>query len=102
MPALKLCVHQIGKGKSYTPTAEDVGSSVKCEVIPVDSSVHFNETGAPSSASTARVRPVPLCPQRGLVPITPLRGANPSGKFTALTYNLLADLYASVSALHPY
>ena len=46
------------------------------------------------------MRPVPLCPQRALVPVPPPRGGNPAGKFTALTYNLLADLYASVSALH--
>ena len=43
---------------------------------------------------------MPLCPQRALVPVPPPRGGNPAGKFTALTYNLLADLYASVSALH--
>ena len=91
---------QVGKGRSYTPSPEDVGSSIKCEIVPVDSSSHFNETGAASSASTGRVRPVPLCPQRALVPVPPPRGGNPAGKFTALTYNLLADLYASVSALH--
>ena len=45
------------------------------------------------------MRPVPLCPQRALVPVPPPRGGNPAGKFTALTYNLLADLYASVSTL---
>ncbi len=90
---------QVGKGRSYTPSPEDVGSSIKCEIVPVDSSSHFNETGAASSASTGRVRPVPLCPQRALVPVPPPRGGNPAGKFTALTYNLLADLYASVSAL---
>jgi len=90
---------QVGKGRSYTPSPEDVGSSIKCEIVPVDSSSHFNETGAASSASTGRVRPVPLCPQRALVPVPPPRGGNPAGKFTALTYNLLADLYASVSTL---
>ncbi|KAA6417823.1 MAG: hypothetical protein FRX49_12246 [Trebouxia sp. A1-2] len=86
---------EVGKSRSYTPSPEDVGSSIKCEVVPVDSSSHFNETGAASSASTGRVRPVPLCPQRALVPVPPPRGGNPAGKFTALTYNLLADLYAS-------
>ncbi|DBA89559.1 hypothetical protein WJX79_010338 [Trebouxia sp. C0005] len=89
---------EVGKSRSYTPSPEDVGSSIKCEVVPVDSSSHFNETGAASSASTGRVRPVPLCPQRALVPVPPPRGGNPAGKFTALTYNLLADLYASVDA----
>ena len=86
---------QVGKGKSYTPTAEDVGSCLKCEVAAVDTQQN-RETGSSSSPSTARVRPVPLCPQRALIPIPPPRGGNPAGKFTALTYNLLADLYASV------
>ena len=86
---------QVGKGTAYTPTAEDVGSCLKCEVAAVDIQ-HNRETGSSSSPSTARVRPVPLCPQRALVPIAPPRGGNPAGKFTALTYNLLADLYASV------
>ena len=90
---------QVGKSRSYTPSAEDVGSSVKCEVVAVDSSLRFNETGVSTSAATGRVRPVPLCPQRALIPLPPPRGGNPAGKFTALTYNLLADLYASVSSL---
>ena len=90
-----LGILQVGKGTSYTPTAEDVGSCLKCEVAAVDIQ-HNRETGSSSSPSTARVRPVPLCPQRALVPVAPPRGSNSAGKFTALTYNLLADLYASV------
>lgn len=89
------CNLQVGKGTAYTPTAEDVGSCLKCEVAAVDLQQN-RETGSSSSPLTARVRPVPLCPQRTLVPIPPPRGSNPAGKFTALTYNLLADLYASV------
>ena len=96
---LPVCMSQIGKGRSYTPTAEDVGSNLKCEVVPVDSSLHFNETGALSSASTGRVRPAPSTPARSVIPLPAPRGASPAGKFTALTYNLLADLYASVSHL---
>ncbi|KAL3151598.1 hypothetical protein ABBQ38_012592 [Trebouxia sp. C0009 RCD-2024] len=88
---------EVGKGTAYTPTAEDVGSCLKCEVAAVDLQQN-RETGSSSSPLTARVRPVPLCPQRTLVPIPPPRGSNPAGKFTALTYNLLADLYASVDA----
>ena len=96
IPHALLGILQVGKGTSYTPTAEDVGSCLKCEVAAVD--VQQNrETGSSSSPSTARVRPVPLWPQRALVPVAPPRGGTAAGKFTALTYNLLADLYASVS-----
>ena len=94
-PHASLGILQVGKGTAYTPTAEDVGSCLKCEVAAVDIQQN-RETGSSSSPSTARVRPVPLCPQRALVPVAPPRGGNPAGKFTALTYNLLADLYASV------
>ena len=94
-PHAWLGILQVGKGTSYTPTAEDVGSCLKCEVAAVDIQQN-RETGSSSSPSTARVRPIPLCPQRALVPVAPPRGSNAAGKFTALTYNLLADLYASV------
>lgn len=94
---LTLVCYQVGKGRQYHPAAEDVGSSLKCEVVPVDSSLQYNEAGTAQSACTARVRPVPLSPQRALIPLPTPRGSSPAGKFTALTYNLLADLYASVS-----
>lgn len=95
--ALTVVCYQVGKGRQYHPAAEDVGSSLKCEVVPVDSSLQYNEAGTAQSACTARVRPVPLSPQRALIPLPTPRGSIPAGKFTALTYNLLADLYASVS-----
>ena len=48
-----------------------------------------------------RVRPAPQPPSRELVPLPPPKGRPlaPGGKFTLLTYNLLADLYATVGAV---
>lgn len=46
---------------------------------------------------TSRVRPAPNPPQRSLVQLGPPAPAVSSlGRFTVLTYNLLADLYAKV------
>lgn len=38
----------------------------------------------------------PSPPKRVLVPLTPAKPSVTKGKFTLLTYNLLADLYATV------
>lgn len=46
---------------------------------------------------TQRVRPPPNPPQRALVSLLPKEGsASTHGRFTLLTYNLLADLYCKV------
>lgn len=38
----------------------------------------------------------PCPPRRALVPLTPAKPCVTKGKFTLLSYNLLADLYATV------
>lgn len=47
---------------------------------------------------TQRVRPAPNPPQRSLVPLVLPNDNNiqNNGRFTVLTYNLLADLYGKV------
>ena len=87
---------QVGKGRLYTPCAEDVGTVLKCEVVAIDSASAFGELGKTFSVSTARVRPAPSPPKRSLTPVPPPKNVVTTGKFTALTYNLLADLYATV------
>ena len=52
--------------------------------------------GKTFSIITSRVRPAPCPPRRVLVPLTPSKPSVARGKFTLLTYNLLADLYATV------
>ena len=81
----------------YTPGTEDVGTVLKCEVVAIDSASAFGELGKTFSVATARVRPAPLPPNRSLTPLPPPKNVVTTGKFTALTYNLLADLYATVS-----
>ncbi len=57
------------------------------------------QVGRTFSVRSERVRPAPLPPSRAMVPLPPPKGAPlaPGGRFTLLTYNLLADLYATVS-----
>lgn len=98
---MQLCciVLQVGKGRLYTPTEDDVGSVLKCEVVAIDAGSPYVEAGKTHSIATARVRPAPSPPRRSLSPITPApKNIVSAGKFTALTYNLLADLYATVRA----
>ena len=53
------------------------------------------QVGKTFSIITSRVRPAPCPPRRVLVPLTPSKPSVARGKFTLLTYNLLADLYAT-------
>ena len=89
---------QVGKGRLYTPIQDDIGSILKCEVVSIDAAVPFSEHGKTFSMSTQRVRPTPSPPKRALAPVNPAPwNVQSTGRFTALTYNLLADLYATVS-----
>ena len=91
---------QVGKGRLYTPIQDDIGSILKCEVVSIDAAVPFSEHGKTFSLSTQRVRPTPSPPKRALAPVNPAPwNVQSTGRFTALTYNLLADLYATVSRL---
>lgn len=56
------------------------------------------QVGRTFSVRSERVRPAPVPPSRAMVPLPPPKGAPlaPVGCFTLLTYNLLADLYATV------
>ena len=88
----------MGKGRLYTPIQDDIGSILKCEVVSIDAAVPFSEHGKTFSMSTQRVRPTPSPPKRALAPVNPAPwNVQSTGRFTALTYNLLADLYATVS-----
>lgn len=93
----QLPASQVGKGRLFTPSEDDVGTVLKCEVVAIDSTSPYGELGKTFSIATNRVRPAPSPPKRAFVPITPApKSVVSAGKFTALTYNLLADLYATV------
>lgn len=92
-------LHQVGKGKIYTPVDEDVGSVLKVEVTAIDRNAFPIESGVPLSSQSPRVRQTPEPPLRHMVPLP--QGGHGKGDFTftVLTYNVLADIYATVSSL---
>lgn len=99
---------EVGSGREYVPGPDDVGASLRVEVIGVDVA-NQEATGRSLAVSTARVRPAPRPPRRARVPLPlppavaqlakPSLPSSPSSsssnRFTVLTYNLLADLYAT-------
>ena len=89
---------EVGRSKTYAATLEDVGHLLRFEVVGAE-----NTTGEPKGGTegftTARVIPAPMPPRRNLVPVA--HHDNPDGgKFTVLTYNVLADLYATSELYH--
>jgi CCR4-NOT transcription complex subunit 6 len=90
---------QVSRERRYTPQQEDVGFVLKYEASIIDAARQF-EACRPGVAFTSRVRPAPNLPQRALLP---LPGSGPGGgygRFTLMTYNILADLYAKVNGLN--
>jgi CCR4-NOT transcription complex subunit 6 len=86
---------EVGRERVYTPAADDVGAILKFECTAYDAASPYPEVGKTFSIITARVRPAPCPPRRVLVPLTPAKPCVTKGKFTLLSYNLLADLYAT-------
>ncbi|KAI3426985.1 hypothetical protein D9Q98_006929 [Chlorella vulgaris] len=86
---------EVGRERVYTPAADDVGAILKFECTAYDAASPYPEVGKTFSIITARVRPAPCPPRRVLVPMTPAKPSVSKGKFTLLSYNLLADLYAT-------
>ena len=81
--------------RTYTPQPEDVGHALRFECVPVDGSSGL-ELGTPTAVLVgSRVIAAPQAAPRRLVPLA-TADAHRMGRFTVLTYNVLADLYASV------
>ena len=86
---------QVSALRTYTPQPEDVGHALRFECVPVDGSSGL-ELGTPTAVLVgSRVIAAPQAAPRRLVPLAAV-DAHRMGKFTVLTYNVLADLYASV------
>ena len=83
--------------RTYTPLPEDVGHSLRFECAPAESDTGVEVCVATTLVLGARVIAAPQAPPRRLVPLVP--ETHRAGRFTVLTYNVLADLYASVRAL---
>lgn len=86
---------EISRERTYVPGPEDVGAILKFECTAYDAASPYPEIGKTFSIITARVRPAPSPPKRIMVPMAPSQATAPKGKFTLLSYNLLADLYAT-------
>jgi len=94
---------EVGQGKTYTPTADDIGHVLKLECTVVNASNGLSVTLA-STVLTSQVIPAPSpTPRRlfslrsadGLPAAQKLEGRSVApGTFTVLSYNVLADLYA--------
>ncbi|KAK6244036.1 hypothetical protein QUC31_010445 [Theobroma cacao] len=100
---------EVGRSKTYTPTADDIGHVLKFECVVVDVETKL-PVGHPNTILTSRVIPAPSPSPRRLIPVS---GADmmghldsdgrisSSGTFTVLSYNILSDSYAS-SELYSY
>jgi len=86
---------EVSRARKYTPVQDDVGFVLKYECSMVDAMHPYIDGGRPAEAFTARVRPAPNLPVRHMVALPNAPPPSSSGsRFTVLTYNLLADLYA--------
>ena len=70
-------------------------------VIDALSRTPYSEIGKTFTSATQRVRSAPQLPTRALIGLPAPRHTVASGKFSVLTYNLLADLYTNVSLSQP-
>jgi len=93
--------YEVGFSKTYTPTTDDVGHVLKLECVAVDVTAGLSFAPA-STLVTARVIPAPSPTPRCLIPVNGVDGnlelgthTAVSGNFTVLSYNVLADLYAT-------
>lgn len=86
---------EVGRERTHVPGPDDVGCILKFECTAHDVASPYPDVGKTFSIITARARPAPCPPRRSLVRITPAAPSVTRGRFTLLSYNLLADLYAT-------
>jgi len=96
---------EVGRSRTYTPSADDIGHALKFECVAVDSEKR-SPVGPPTSIMTSRVIPAPTPTPRRLIQVNgdvlghlDLDSQTSSlGTFTVLSYNILADAYATSDA----
>ncbi|GMH34693.1 hypothetical protein BSKO_02554 [Bryopsis sp. KO-2023] len=89
---------QICSSRDYAPSAADIGCNLKYECFLADEHAPFCASDEVEMfvVITSRVLPAPSPPLRAMASLIPLNlRLNREGRFTLLTYNILADLYAS-------
>lgn len=96
---------EVGRSKTYTPTADDIGHVLKFECVVVDAETKL-PVGHVSTLLTSRVIPAPSPSPRRLIPVNgvdmmigghldPEGRVSSAGTFTVLSYNILSDAYAT-------
>ncbi|GMH08223.1 hypothetical protein Nepgr_010063 [Nepenthes gracilis] len=94
---------EVGCFKTYTPSADDIGHVLKFECVVVDAETKLS-IGHPSTITTSRVIPAPTPTPRRLIPVNGVDAMghlgsdarlSSAGTFTVLSYNILADVYAT-------
>ncbi|EFJ17358.1 hypothetical protein SELMODRAFT_270348 [Selaginella moellendorffii] len=94
-------IWEVGSVKTYTPTEEDVGHALKLECVVMSTATGMPTGGLSNSLLTQRVIPAPCPPPRRMVQVNTIDGLELDGRlgapgsFTVLSYNVLADLYAT-------
>ncbi|KAL8162284.1 hypothetical protein V2J09_013773 [Rumex salicifolius] len=93
---------EVGQSKTYTPSADDVGNPLKFECVVVDVNTKL-PVGHPSTLTTSCVIPAPTPIPRRLISVSGVdtKGRldlSSNGNFTVLSYNTLADAYATSEA----
>ncbi|XP_052176843.1 carbon catabolite repressor protein 4 homolog 1-like isoform X2 [Diospyros lotus] len=100
---------EVGRCKTYTPTADDIGHVLKFECVVVDTETKL-PVGHANTILTSRVIPAPSPSPRHLISVggVDLMGhldvegrISSTGTFTVLSYNILSDVYAT-SELYGY
>ncbi|KAK9986587.1 hypothetical protein SO802_031538 [Lithocarpus litseifolius] len=100
---------EVGRSKTYTPTADDIGHVLKFECVVVEAETKV-PVGHVNTILTSRVIPAPSPSPRRLVPVNGVDvighldsdgRLSSSGTFTVLSYNILSDVYAT-SELYSY
>eukprot|EP00802_Teleaulax_amphioxeia_P011298 Tamp_11330.p1 GENE.Tamp_11330~~Tamp_11330.p1 ORF type:complete len:542 (-),score=113.37 Tamp_11330:214-1839(-) len=89
---------EIGQQRVYVPSKQDVGRILKLECTPVSSNGLY--TGKSVSVESAEVMQAPpLAPVRNMIevpqPPNPFDPRAPKATFKVMTYNCLADIYAT-------
>ncbi|KAK4757391.1 hypothetical protein SAY87_018692 [Trapa incisa] len=97
-------LYEVGRSKTYTPTAEDIGHVLKFECAVVDAGTKL-PVGSVSTVLTSRVIPAPSPSPRRFIPVS---GADvvahldvdvsSTGTFSVLSYNILSDVSATSEA----
>uniref|UniRef100_A0A368UII1 poly(A)-specific ribonuclease n=1 Tax=Glycine max TaxID=3847 RepID=A0A368UII1_SOYBN len=91
---------EVGRSKTYTPTADDVGHVLKFECVVVDAETKL-PVGHANTILTSRVIPAPSPIPRRIISVDGMAHLDvdgrmtSSGTFTVLSYNVLSEAYAS-------